>query len=613
MSLLASNVRAATAFTRITETLLREVSAFGVMAAGQGIQLEQIEQYAGRIYITSMMLEKAETAAELRFGDDKFPFVYNTARWDDGVPLAGWTTDNAVPRPSHLPVSMIGTWMMALEEPARSARDRLLRAALWQTKQAGLRSALQLAADLSSGGFLLNRDDLQDVFELLLLARDQVNSDDEMVAGLLGGAAPTSPRDFLDATLSPGWVTQTSATSPTVLALVQQLMQITTPRMVAARHSSSLGEWVLNQQRLYNLIGPMIKAVRTVLPKLPLEMRAVMTQLGEINADAGNSARLLKIKVFRIPSYSLVADQALDVAMQYHARLGSGWEDRLCQERVVVPDELRSVVLDITGDWPSSPLDATAIREFVARQVNHQKRSCPPSWTSFSLEYSHPFVDALQPELKDPEFVSSAPLTLEALQTHPLVEQVLNRHHISDPSEKQSLLLEATQSRPGRFLGVQDRLLIEQMRGLASGTISLRTETDVTQQIPEPTYMPSQIIEELIIALAQAANDIGKEMLRDVMSRVMDTMAEGRYIDAIDPLRQFLAIYPWCADARGALAATQSAIGKREAAVEAMIQALILAPTNADSWRLLAEMLAQDPEDSEEAALIYEFSSQVTR
>ena len=149
MSLLISNSRAGAAFTRIAEGLLREISAFGVMAAGQDIRPEQLEQYASRIAVTSMMLEVAEEAAELRFGDDKFPFVYNTAKWDQQAPLAGWITDSETPRPSQLPWSLLGGWMMALQEPDRSMRNRLLRAVLWQTSRDSLRTGLQLAVDLS--------------------------------------------------------------------------------------------------------------------------------------------------------------------------------------------------------------------------------------------------------------------------------------------------------------------------------------------------------------------------------------------------------------------------------------------------------------------------------
>ena len=537
-----------------------------------------------------MMLEVAEEAAELRFGDDRFPFVYNTAKWDQQAPLAGWITDSETPRPSQLPWSLLGGWMMALQEPDRSMRNRLLRAVLWQTSRDSLRTGLQLAVDLSGAGFLLNRDDLTKVVALVLLARDQVDSDREMVAGLLGGTVPGSPQEFLNAPLTPGWVTRTEATSAAALTVIQQLIQMMTPVMATARSSSSLGEWVLSQQRLYNVAAPVLNGITAVLPKLPLALRAVMTQLREINADGGNYAELLKIKLYRLPSYQLVAEPALNVALQFQARLGADWADRLCRERVVVPDELRTLVLDITGEWPPTPLESQAVSEFIARQVTYQKPRCPQQWASFSPEYAHPFVHVLQPELHDPRFVSTSPLSLGYLGSHPLVQQVFTSNNVDAPDQRRSLLEEAARSRPGRFLGVRERLLIERVRAAAAGAIPVLTHTDITQKIPEPTWVPSPLIDELIQALTEASNATGMMMLQDVMSRAMSLTNEGRHMDAMLMIMEFQATYPWCADA-----------------------CTTVAVFNADAWSLLSGILEETPGSEEESALVAAFASRFTK
>lgn len=613
MSLLVATAQADTAFVRIAEGLLSEMSAFGVMAAGRDILPEQLEQYASRIPVMGMMLEAAEETAGLRFGADRFPFVYNTVRWDEQAPLAGWTTDCAVPRPSQLPWSLLGSWMMALQEPERSTRNRLLRAVLWQTSHADLRSGLQLAADLSGAGYLLNRDDLKKVVALVLLARDQAGSDSDMVAGILGGGTPDSPEGFRGAALSPGWVTRTEVTSGATLELIQYLLRIIAPVIGTARSSPNLGEWVLNQQRLYNLIGPVLNAIRTVLPKPPLALRAVMAQFREINADAGNSTEMLKIKLaYRIPSYRMLADQALGVALQYRARIGDDWADRLCHERVVVPDQLRTLLLDITGDWPSTPADSEATIEFIGRQVAHQNPNCPQQWAAFSPDYAHPFVHVLRPELKDPSFVSTAPLSLGYLGQYPLIQQVFTSRTITGREQQRSLLEEAARSRPSRFLNTQDRLMIERIRAAAAGVIPLLTETDISQQLPEPTWTQSPLIDELVEALAEANNAIAMMMLRDVMSGAMRLSGEGRHMDAMLMLFQFQARYPWCADSWAGLAAAQSAMGERPSALHALIQALTLDPVNTSSWRLLAGILAAAPETNAESALVAAFAGRLT-
>lgn len=612
MSLLVATAQADTAFVRIAEGLLKEMSAFGVMAAGRDILPEQLEQYASRIPVTSMMLEAAEGTAGLRFGTDRFPFVYNTVRWDKQAPLAGWTTDSAVPRPSQLPWSLLGSWMMALQEPERSTRNRLLRAVLWQTSRADLRSGLQLAADLSGAGYLLNRDDLKKVVALVLLARDQVGSDSDMVAGLLGGRTPDSPEGFLGAALSPSWVTRTEVTSAAASALIQYLLQIIAPVIATARSSPSLGEWVLNQQRLYNLIGPALNAIRAVLPKPPLALRAVMAQLREINADAGNSTEMLKIKLgHRIPSYEMLANQALVVALQYRARVGDDWADRLCNERVVVPDQLRTLLLDITGDWPSTPAESHATNEFIGRQVAHQKPGCPQQWAAFSPEYANPFVHVLRPELKDPRFVSTSPLGLGYLGQHPLIQQVFTSNAITGQEEQRSLLGEAAWSRPSRFLSKQDRLVIERIRSAAAGVIPLVAEMDVSQPLPEPTWTQSPLIDELVEALAAADKATGMMILQDVMSGAMRLSSEGSHMDAMLTLFQFQVRYPWCADAWAGLAAVQSAMGERPAAFHALVQALTLDPINAGTWGLLEGILAAAPETEAESALVAAFAGRL--
>jgi hypothetical protein len=201
VALLVSEASAATTIAPIAEALLREMSTFGVMAGGQGIELERLELYAGRIAALAQVLDAAEAAANLRFGDEPFPYWYNTVKWGEQTPLAGITTDPGAPRPSELIWSMLGGWMMVMEGASHSARERLLRAVLWRSREAGLSAGLTLAADLSAAGFLLRRDDLESVLALVLAARARSASDEEVVERLLGSARPASAAEFLAAPL----------------------------------------------------------------------------------------------------------------------------------------------------------------------------------------------------------------------------------------------------------------------------------------------------------------------------------------------------------------------------------------------------------------------------
>jgi hypothetical protein len=333
----------------------------------------------------------------------------------------------------------------------------------------------------------------------------------------------------------------------------------------------------------------------------------------EINADSGGVIQLLKAMAYRVPCYAQVADQALVIALQYRSRLGGeGWEDRLCRERAAVPDELRSIVLDVTGNWPLDPTNGPEVAEFTKRQSTRQAANCPPAWAALSVEYAHPFVHVLRPELKDPGSVSALPLSLDYLAGHPLVKEVFARNNIVERGKMTSLLQEAARSRPGRFLTPRNRLLIEGFQSVAAGKARLSTHTDMAQPIPQPTWAPSPLIDELIQSLSNVGAEIARTVLDDTVARARNLIAEGLHVDATIALTLFQQTYQWSGDSWAWLAIAQSAEGNREGARYLMIKALALEPERIEFWRLLISILGSVPQDSAEAEVVSKFISGLT-
>ena len=170
----------------LADSLFREAVSFGVLASGQEILPEQLESYLPRIAVLATILQSAEPAG-LHFSPQPFPYMNLPHQARPSFPLAGTTQPDGGPSPLHVLNSLTESWAIAMSGPQVS-RFALLLAALWQAHKEGLWSALELAINLSTAGYLLNRSDLETVITTLLAARNGTGSDDEMVSRLLGGA-----------------------------------------------------------------------------------------------------------------------------------------------------------------------------------------------------------------------------------------------------------------------------------------------------------------------------------------------------------------------------------------------------------------------------------------
>ena len=599
MALLASDPGAAAVVAPVAEELLRELSAFGLMAAGQGIELDQLARYAERAKAAATIMAVAEAGAGLRFGDEPLPFWQDPAHWDASRSLAGFTTDADAPPPSRVVAAMFTGWQLAVHGVARW---HLLRSVLWLAARHGIGAGLDWAVRLAAAGCLLDRDDLEVVIATVIAALDQAGSEQRAVASLLGGGTPATPAQFAEATLSPEVIAPGPATSAAATELAVPLLRTLTAFAEETRRAPDLGAWILGQQRLFNTVGPVLKAVRRMLPQPPLVLRAMMTQLGEINADAGSHALALKGAKQGLPSFRGVAMSALPIACEYRAQLGEGWQDRLLHERVLVPIELRALILEVGEEWPPGA-DSPDLTPFLRRQIGRIKQDCPEAWKSLPARYAHAYVHALRPELGNPGFVPAVPVSVHVLVQHPEVQRVLARHGIDDPDKQIRLLHRAALSRPGRYLTSRDRLSLQQIDGALSGTVPLSLHTDLSAQPPKLTWEPSELIDDLVYAWARACAEAVREMLAGAMVQATALIEQGEPLDAITLLVTAKQFYPWSADVDGALAVALLAHGDRGAFLHAITTTLALTPQHGQSWLVLADALGATPDHADEANL----------
>ncbi|HEU5333027.1 MAG TPA: hypothetical protein VFU73_09690 [Actinocrinis sp.] len=599
MALLTSDPGAAAVVAPVAEELLRELSAFGLMAAGQGIELDQLARYAERAEAAATIMAAAEAGAGLRFGDEPLPFWQDPAHTDGSWSLAGFTTDADAPPPSRVVAAMFTGWQLALHGVARW---HLLRSVLWHASRHGVGAGLDWAVRLCAAGCLLDRDDLEIVVATVIAALDQAGSEQRAVASLLGGDVPATPADFAAATLSPETIAPGPAASPAAADLAAPLLRTLTVLAEETRRAPDLGAWILGQQRLFNTVGPVLKALRRMLPRPPLVLRAVMTQLAEINADAGSHALALKGAKQGLPSFHGLAMSALPVASQYRARLGDGWRDRLLHERVLVPDDLRTLILEVDEEWPPGA-DSPALAPFLRRQIGRIKQRCPEAWKSLPPRYANAYVHALRPELGNPGFVPAVPVSAHVLIPHPDVQRVFAHHGVDDPDEQVKLLRRAALSRPGRYLTARDRLSFQQIQGALAGTVPLSLHTDVSAQPPKLTWEPSELIDDLVYAWARAGAEAVREMLAGAIAQATALIGQGEALDAITLLMTAKQFYPWSADVDGALAVALLAHGDRDAFLHAITTTLALAPQHGQSWLVLADTLGVMAEHADEANL----------
>jgi hypothetical protein len=597
---LIAGAGAAAGVAEVADSLFREVVAFGVLASGQEILVEQLEQYLPRIGALAEILDVAEPTG-LGFGNEPFPYWANTEKWGPSLPLAGRTTPTSGPRPSQVLASLWEAWSLALAGPSRSARHSLLLATLWHAWHEDLGSALELAIDLSCSGYLLNRTDLEAVVTLLLGARNMTGSDKEMVSRLLGGARLDSAEALASADLTVDWVTMDQPVLPTVGRLVQQILHSPLQLADRARHSKGLDEWVLNQQRLYNVIGPLLRAIRSVMPQIPPGLQTVVSDLDEINADAGNFCRTIKLKVFGDPSYPLLVTLALPAMFEYRRLMGEDWQEGLSGKRVLVPDELRGVMFDIQGDWPSDLASVTDPESgFAKTQIARQAGQCPEVWKELSYELAHPFVCVLRPELRAPELARAASSPSPDVSEQPLVVQVCARHGINDHDARRQEVAQAMHSRPSRFLTEQDRLVAAYISEVSSGLIPPATQIDLDVGLP-PLVSPASaaVDDEVIQAVVDTLTEVNRARLHEASTQAAGLLLQDESAAALVLLFAMQTALPWSAELWDALTAVFSRMGDRPAERHAVQAALHLQPRQNERWRLLAAILAYEPGSDE--------------
>ena len=365
-TLFTSDEATATAIRPIVEALFDELGAFGRLMSGMESSDRPDERVVVRYLreraaVTLMLLQVLEIRAGLRFrstegnsdteafksASRRIPFCYNRADWPDDGPLAGYSDSPAAPLPHQVVRSMIGNWRLDTDTSGdgRSSAGRMLLSALWICASEGLIKAIAFLLDLQVHGFAPSKNSLGEAITMLVLARNQADSEEDMLTRFLGGSIPPNSSDWLQVELSGDWVEQRTIardqSGVISFLLTQVISQV--DRVRAARNRD---DWVLGCADVQILIHTLNFVVDGTGVETSVTFQAVLAQLEEVEGDASGAVG------FTLPMAAWVRNVQLLVGNKFQEVYGDQWKEHLYRERLIVPAALRSKLFGLEERVP---------------------------------------------------------------------------------------------------------------------------------------------------------------------------------------------------------------------------------------------------------------------
>jgi hypothetical protein len=522
--------------------LFGELRPFGLLI---GLRLGGVDENAVKSYVDergafiATLLALLEPGAELGLTPGhRAPYCYNGASWRDEVPIAGYTGEGPNPGLVDLVRSYVSNWYMAAHG---SMSLRLSRAALFECRERGLRSAVQYLLDLQWHGLAPEWQGVAEVVRLLLAGRTEAGSEAGMLARCLGRRAPASTREWMELDPRTGWVPDRLPSSTPLPEDVRQVLSDLVSRGLreahALRAAASWDEWVLGQAALKGLLRTVIDVYQKVVPEPPLGVRAILSQFDEICADAW-PAVALHYDVYPYRSAFVMTEAAAILLSQTLP----DWEERLYRERLLVPDALRGHLLG--GE--ASPL--------------------PLPWQALSWRLVGPFRHAF--ERKDSTLQRARPVEPGTLLDRSAALREFFRAHEVDDTQ-------------GRELAIR----------YAAGLLRVRETVEMSLAHTRPRVAS----DELSRLCAEAVRAVATE---EVIDRLRNALEEWYLEREPDEVRAFireweaLAVdYPWCPWLHLEIGIAYDTVGEPERALASIVRAAVLGPTEEMHWQSLTATL----------------------
>lgn len=234
--------------------------------------------------------------------------------------------------------------MQQLPDAAATILRCLVRAALYILHTRNFEASVRYLLDLHKHGYLLSSESLQHSLAFLFVVRQRVATDEDIVPlciGQLDGPASWRSAELLPVDLQALPMLREAAEG------MAYLLQTADSDIDEVRAAPSYDKWVLGQHYLADLM----MTAHFLLGYLDMQDEpafiAFDVRYEEIAADCFAYYHMLRGQPERYPfEMKLTYSYAIIKA----AQMGGGdWQDRLCNERVVVPDQLADLLLPNDG------------------------------------------------------------------------------------------------------------------------------------------------------------------------------------------------------------------------------------------------------------------------
>ncbi|MFF1272690.1 hypothetical protein ACFVZC_04645 [Streptomyces marokkonensis] len=482
------------------------------------------------------------------------PLQPGDSAWPTGVPPGGYTTDTREILPSTLAVSLKDGWW---NHTLGAFTGRTFKVALWQTKVAGIHSALTLAFDLHRAGFA-STDDLFETIRLLLHGRSRTTSDDEMVAAFLGHEEP-DPLSWRFIVPETAWLE--SGRARVHESVIDLLLARGMEEIDYVRKSADYDEWRIGQAQLFKLLLIIQRLIMEFwgADRLPLAWRAKLGHWEEIGADALGVVGLALIPGGSLPTWRGDDARRMDSVMeQYRARGGGNWRSRFLRERLLVPDALRDQVLE-----------------------GCEGGDLPDEWRWLSRSVVRPWMAAFRSSVR-PDRWRPEPCPAEDLVDDPDVRAAFQKLGVSDRAEKLRMI----------------RAYFDGSLGKSSSRPRPTTRKFVGDNGIPSVYMnlglPKRSAEEENVLIA--LNEVLPEVEQKYIDREMKEDIEAE---------TWLRTYPYCQMALQKSYFQFKHRGDVDQAMERLIDGVVLEPTLSHTWRQLAELLDREGHEDEASTVTY--------
>jgi hypothetical protein len=547
----------------IAKALLAQVKAFGQFAAEHHPEEDLFnKELLPRFAFARSYFQFLEGTVELQFEQGEEPYVATTAGWPTDTYIAGYVGPESQVLPSHVVLSHTVAWHNHWENKRRSgfSAGRLFRAGLWTLVNSGLTDALTLIFDLEKAGYIINPSDALEATQLLIQAYTRAITDAEAVTESFV-TVPKSTSEWMTAKMA-----QFPDEAPMCRALpediVDFLIEAGTTAADDVRRSTSYDEWILGQHYLGELLSQINRLLRQYVHASGPGIKAILDQFEEIVADAWPITQDYSRSKGHVGNpYAPVFPRLAGALMMLKYKDQQEWKQRALFERCLVPFEMKENVLE----GSSEPL--------------------PKQWQGISKVLAPIYnVVALNAPCLRPWRVRSFPV--EAICRSQITRRLFADEEIVDV-RMQDAICRKIAGDDVEFQYAMSSLHISQASGSPEDARSGHSNL-----IDGKVYDWLSANKERVEKIVMYCED---ELISDEITTAMQMgrihEGNGNYSLQIHTLSPIAELYPTYDGVHFELAIAHDRVNEVDSALDHIISAIVLNPTEPHRWRSLAAIL----------------------